>query len=73
VAARHFPLTMRSLDGITPEQAAAHGRIDREASCETIVRGLAEVVLPSAKALLGRTASGPGAEDGPPATRRSPA
>lgn len=71
-AARHFPVTARSPEGVAPEIAAAHGRLDHETACEVVIRGLAEVVLPSATALLGHTLiTGARDADGPPVTQRS--
>jgi hypothetical protein len=80
-AARHLP-GARPLGHVAAGVAAAHGRLDPEASCKAVIRALAEVILPSAAGLLGP--EGPAfaampvlaprdATDGEPATQRSPA
>ncbi|MFT3767744.1 MAG: ferritin-like domain-containing protein [Minicystis sp.] len=74
-AGRHFPIGGRALSGITAELAAAHGRLDPQAACRTVVRGLTEVVLPCARALLDGAAASPllGEPAGGPVTQRSSA
>ena len=74
-AARHLPLGGRALAGIAPEVAAAHGRLDAQASCQAAVRALAEVILPCASALLAGAQVSPFVAQGDdgPLTARSPA
>jgi hypothetical protein len=70
-AARHLP-SSPALAGIAPEAAAAHGRLDADASRKAMVRALAQVILPCAGALLEGAAEKAPASEADPLTQRSP-
>ena len=77
-AARHLSFGSGLDEALSPAVAAAHGRLDGDDERKTVVRALAEVVIPCAAALLERTSPPPSVSawarsDEPPLTMRSPA